>query len=143
MNTAGYTRERRAAMTAEELIRIFDLPGRYDPERARQRRSRRVLAGAVGLGAAEGGDLGELASRAAAVFDILDPDEAVAIAVDASEIAAALDQRLWVKRIASTVARCAESRAVDGFTDWEKALDWCEACEHADNERKLEKWQLK
>src|ERR1035437_2156414 len=122
MNTSGYTRERRPAMTAEELVRIFDLPGRYDPAR---------------------GDLGELASRAAAVFDILDDDEAVAIAVDASEIVRAADQPPRVKSLASTVARCAESRAVDGFTDWEKALDWVEACEHADTERKLKQWQRK
>jgi hypothetical protein len=120
MNTAGYTRERRLAMTAEHLLRLFDLPGRYDPTR---------------------GDLSELASRAAEVFDILDPDEAVAIAVDASEIAAALDQPLWVKRIAATVARACESRCEDGFTSWDVALDWCESLEHSDSERKLKQWQ--
>jgi hypothetical protein len=122
MNTAGYTRERRPAMSAGHLIRLFGFPGRWDPAR---------------------GDLDELARCAASYFDVLGDDEAVGIAVDASEIAAALDQPLWVRRIAAGVARACESRAVDGFTDWEKALDWVEACEHADNERKLKQWQLK
>jgi hypothetical protein len=122
MNTAGCTRERRTAMTAEHLIRIFTLPGRYDPARE---------------------DLDELARRAASYFDILDDDEAVGIAVDASEIVSALDQPLHVKRISATVARACESRCQDGVTSWDLALDWVEACEHADNERKLKQWQLK
>ncbi len=101
-------------MTATQLVETFGVKGRWDPRR---------------------GDLDELARRAAAVFDLFDPDEAAAVYVDASEIAAALDRLLGVRRLAATVARAAESRCTDGVTDWDRALDWIEAAEKLASER--------
>jgi hypothetical protein len=116
VNTTGSVRERRPVLSAAEMVGLFGCTGGNRPLRD--------------------GELEEIASRAAAVFDPLDAAELVGLWADCSAIAADLDQALGVRRLAATVALAAESAHDDGQVSWDRALDYIAAGEYLNYEQR-------
>ncbi len=108
MNTTGYVKTLRPFMDAEELVALY---GSIRPTRP------------------VGDILEELAAAGVRMFDIGDEEEKVGTYHDASVIAADLSQPLRVRRLAATVARCAEAAIEQGMCSFDLALDWMIASE--------------
>jgi hypothetical protein len=111
----GSVRERRPALSAAEMVSLFGRTGGNRPLRD--------------------GELEEIASHAAAVFDPLDAAELIGLWADCSAIAADLDQPIGVRRLAACVALCAEE-AHDGQVSWDRALDYIAAGEYLNYEQR-------